>query len=602
MDLGSAMGIGARYGGAMPCRGGYPDDAPGGHQRLYGFGDEPVIMGTPERQVTNRDVTEQFAFMARLLGIAGEDQYRIAAYERAARQIDHLSFPVAGLDEEELTRIPGIGERIARQIREIAATGTFGELIDLQSAIPGSVVELLGVSGVGPKTLHVLYKKLGIRTLDDLEQAVKGHRLRVLSGFGAKKEETIKRGIEQFRKRSNRMTRPQADAVLAGVAAILPDGRYTIAGSYRRGSSTVGRLAIVVAGDRNAVAETLSTAGAVTRENDAVSVSLGGAGVDVRFAEPGRCGTALLCTTGSAGFLERLGQVAAEQGYRITPDGLVERASGQLQEFATEEEVFSFLGMETVPPELREDRGEIELALRHALPDLVDLSDVRGDLHAHTTWSDGRQSLEDVAEAGERRGYEYIVITDHSSKVRAEALAKQQAEIERINRRHDCRLLSGSEVDIRSDGTLGYENRVLADLDLVIASVHSGFSQDRDVLTRRILTAMENKHVDIIGHPTGRLLGQRPAYAVDLERVIAHAATTGTALEINASPHRLDLEDIYIWHAKKEGVKLAAGTDAHRNGEFANMRYGILMARRGWCTPDDILNTLSLSALLEWTS
>jgi len=543
-------------------------------------------MGTPEGQVTNRDVAERLALMARLLGIAGEDRYRIAAYERAARQIDRLSLPVAGLDEEELTRIPGIGERIAGQIREIAATGTFGELKDLQAAIPGSVVELLAVAGVGPRTLHILYTKLGIRNLDDLEQAVKGHRLRALSGFGAKKEETIRRGIEQFRQRSNRMTRPQADAVLADVAAALPDGRYMVAGSYRRGSSTVGRLAIVVAGNGTAAGDRIST--------DAV--------VDVRFTEPGRCGTALLCATGSAGFLERLGQVAARQGYRLTPDGLVETANGRLQEFASEEEVFSFLGMEPVPPELREDRGEIELALRHALPGLVGISDVRGDLHAHTTWSDGRQSLEDVAEAGERRGYEYIAITDHSSRVRAEALLKQQAEIERVNRRHDCRLLAGSEVDIKSDGTLGYENRVLADLDLVIASVHSGFSQDQDVLTRRILTAMENEHVDIIGHPTGRLLGRRPPYAVDLERVIAHAAATGTALEINASPHRLDLEDIYILQAKKEGVKLAAGTDAHRNGEFSNMRYGILMARRGWCTPDDVLNTLPLSALLEWTS
>ncbi|MDD4568490.1 MAG: helix-hairpin-helix domain-containing protein, partial [Methanoculleus chikugoensis] len=230
-------------------------------------------MGTPEGQVTNRDVAERLALMARLLGIAGEDRYRIAAYERAARQIDRLSLPVAGLDEEELTRIPGIGERIAGQIREIAATGTFEELRDLQAAIPGSVVELLGVAGVGPKTLHVLYGELGIRTLDDLERAVKGRRLRALSGFGAKKEATIRRGIEQFRRRSNRMTRPQADAVLAA----LPDGQYTVAGSYRRGSSTVGRLAIVVAGNGTAAGDRIST--------DAV--------VDVRFTEPGRCGTAL---------------------------------------------------------------------------------------------------------------------------------------------------------------------------------------------------------------------------------------------------------------------------------------------------------------------
>ncbi|WP_292365750.1 helix-hairpin-helix domain-containing protein [Methanoculleus sp. UBA208] len=555
-------------------------------------------MGGPGRQVTNRDVAERLAFMARLLEIAGEDRYRIAAYERAARQVERLSFPVAGLDEEELTRIPGIGVRIAGQIREIAATGTFRELQDLEATIPGSVVELLGVAGVGPRTLHTLYKRLGIQSLDDLEQAAKGHRLRALPGFGAKKEEAIKKGIRQFRRRSDRMTRPQVDAVLESVAALFMGGDYTVAGSYRRGSSTVGRIEIVATGDRKTLVNRIP-AEAVAGE---VSISLAGAGVNVRFTEPGRCGTALLCATGSRGFLDRLAEVALAQGYRLGRDGLLDSSDGRLHTFESEGEVFSFLGMEAIPPELREDRGEIELALRHALPDLVDLHGVRGDLHAHTTWSDGHQSLDDVAEAGDARGYEYIVVTDHSSRVSPGALAKQQAEIERTNRRHACQLLSGTEVDIRSDGTLGYENRILADFDLVIASVHSGFAQDQDVLTRRVLTAMENEHVDIIGHPTGRLLGRRPPYAIDLLRVMKHAAETGTALEINASPHRLDLDDIYIWHAKKEGVKLAAGTDAHRTGEFSNMRYGIMLARRGWCAPDDIVNTLSLSGLLEWTS
>ncbi|WP_305066315.1 helix-hairpin-helix domain-containing protein [Methanoculleus sp.] len=557
-----------------------------------------MIMGGPGRQVTNRDVAERLAFMARLLEIAGEDRYRIAAYERAARQVERLSFPVAGLDEEELTRIPGIGVRIAGQIREIAATGTFRELQDLEATIPGSVVELLGVAGVGPRTLHTLYKRLGIQSLDDLEQAAKGHRLRALPGFGAKKEEAIKKGIRQFRRRSDRMTRPQVDAVLESVAALFMGGDYTVAGSYRRGSSTVGRIEIVATGDRKTLVNRIP-AEAVAGE---VSISLAGAGVNVRFTEPGRCGTALLCATGSRGFLDRLAEVALAQGYRLGRDGLLDSSDGRLHTFESEGEVFSFLGMEAIPPELREDRGEIELALRHALPDLVDLHGVRGDLHAHTTWSDGHQSLDDVAEAGDARGYEYIVVTDHSSRVSPGALAKQQAEIERTNRRHACQLLSGTEVDIRSDGTLGYENRILADFDLVIASVHSGFAQDQDVLTRRVLTAMENEHVDIIGHPTGRLLGRRPPYAIDLLRVMKHAAETGTALEINASPHRLDLDDIYIWHAKKEGVKLAAGTDAHRTGEFSNMRYGIMLARRGWCAPDDIVNTLSLSGLLEWTS
>ena len=563
-----------------------------------------MIMKGPERQVTNRDVAERLALMGRLLEVAGADRHRAGAYARAARQVDRLSIPVARLDEEALTRIPGIGVRIAAQIREIAGTGSFQELDDLQATIPGTVIDLLDISGVGPRTLHTLWKRLGIQTIDDLEAAVKGRRIRGLRGFGAKKEEAIGRGIRRYRERSNRMTRPQADAVLGSIAALFPDGQYAVAGSYRRGASTVGKIDIVTTTDRASLMDHLSAAAdAVAGENDgAVSLSIGGARVNVRFTDPDRYGTELLCATGSGAFLARLAAVALEQGYRLEPGGLVDSASGRLQAFGSEEEVFGFLGMETVPPELREDRGEIELALSRTLPDLVELRNLRGDLHAHTTASDGRQSLEDVAAAGDAMGYEYIAITDHSSRVSLEALAKQQAGIERVNRRHTCQLLAGTEVDIRSDGSLGYPNGVLADLDLVIASVHSGFDQDQDVLTRRVLNAMENEHVDIIGHPTGRLLGRRPPYAIDLARVIDHAAATGTALEINASPYRLDLEDIYIWHAKKKGVKLAAGTDAHRVGEFSNICYGIMMARRGWCTPDDLANTLSLPELLEWRS
>ena len=559
-------------------------------------------MRTPAGPVTNGDVAERLLFMSRLLEIAGEDRYRSEAYERAARQVDRLSFPVAGLDVEALVRIPGIGARIAGQIREIVETGSFRELDDLRAAVPGSVVELLGVPGLGPRTLHTLWKRLGILTVDDLERAVKGRRLRALKGFGPKREAAIERGIRQFRRRSDGMTRPQADAVLAGVAALFPDGQYAVAGSYRRGASTVDGLAIVAAGDRAALVRRLFAVAGVGETAEEVSLFAGGARLNVRFTDPGRCGTALLWATGSAGFLERMGEAALAQGYRLAPGGLVDCSDGRLQTFESEEEVFAFLGMAAVPPELREDRGEVDLALRHALPDLVDLADIRGDLHAHTAASDGRQSLEDVAEAGDARGYEYIVVTDHSSRVSPEALARQQADIEQVNRRHACQLLAGSEVDIRSDGTLGYPNRVLAGLDLVIASVHSGFSQGEDVLTRRVLTAMENEHVDVIGHPTGRLLGRRPAYAVDLVRVIEHAAVTGTALEINASPLRLDLEDIYVWRAKKQGVKLAAGTDAHRTSEFSNMQNAVLQARRGWCAPGDVVNTLSLSELTEWVS
>ncbi len=548
---------------------------------------------------TNRDVAEELLTMSRLLLIAGEDRRRSEAYSRAARQVDRLSSPVAGLEAEALALIPGIGARIAGQIHEIVETGSFRELDDLRAAVPASLADMLGIRGIGPQTLHILWKRLGILTVDDLERAVKGHRLRAIRGFGPKKEEAIERGIEQFRQMPDRMTRVRADAILAGVTALFSDGGYTVAGDYRRGASTVGAIDIVATGDRDLLVRRLSAAGG-RKTAGGVSLFSGGEHLNIFFSEPGRYGTALLSATGSAGFLDRLGEAALAQGYRFGPDGLWDCSDGRLHTFESEEEVFMFLGMETIPPELREDRGEVDLALRHALPDLIDISDIRGDLHAHTTASDGRQSLEDVAAAGDARGYEYIAITDHSSRVRPEALARQRAGIERVNRRHDCQLLAGSEVDIRSDGTLGYPDRVLADLDIVIASVHSGFDQNEDILTRRILTAMANEHVDIIGHPTGRLLLRRPAYAIDLDRVMEHAAVTGTALEINASPHRLDLDDIYIRRAKKRGVRLAAGTDAHRAGEFSNMRYAVLLARRGWCAPDDVVNTLTLSELMGW--
>lgn len=560
-------------------------------------------MRIPAGPATNRDVAEQLLAMSRLLLIAGEDRHRSEAYSRAARQVDRFSSPVAGLEAEALALIPGIGTRIAGQIREIVETGSFRELDDLRAVVPASLVDMLGIRGIGPQTLHTLWKRLGILTVDDLERAVKGHRLRALRGFGPKKEEAIERGIEQFRRIPDRMTRARSDAMLVGVAALFSDGEYAVAGDYRRGASTVDGMDIVATGDRDLLMRRLSAVGRDIRKTaEGVSLFFDGERLNVFFSEPGRCGTALLSATGSAGFLDRLGEAALAQGYRFGPDGLWDCSDGRLRTFESEEEVFSFLGMETIPPELREDRGEIELALRHALPDLIDISDIRGDLHAHTTASDGRQSLEDVAAAGDARGYEYIAITDHSSRVRPEALARQKIDIERINRRHTCQLLAGSEVDIRSEGTLGYPDRVLADLDVVIASVHSGFDQNEDLLTRRILTAMENEHVDIIGHPTGRLLLRRPAYAIDLDRVMEHAAVTGTALEINASPHRLDLEDIYIRRAKKRGVRLAAGTDAHRAGEFSNMYYAVLLARRGWCAPDDVVNTLTLSELMGWSA
>lgn len=561
-----------------------------------------MIMINSKKQVTNSYVAEQLALMGQLLEVSGGDKYRARAYLRAARQIKSLSFTVAGLNEEALIRIPGIGSRISEQIQEIAKRGSFRELEDLQAIVPESVVDLLNVSGVGPKTLYILWTRLGIQTIDDLEAAVKGRRLRALRGFGAKREEAIGRGIRRYRRMSDHLTltRPKADVVLEKVEELLPDGGYTVAGDYRRGTSTLAEIEVVTLKDQDEVMSRMP-ADAVISERS-ISFYLNGIQINVRFSDLSRYGTALLCATGSTEFLAQLARAAEDQGYMLEADGLLDIGTRDLETFESEEEIFEFLRMEPIPPELREGRGEIELALSRSLPDLVEISDLRGDLHTHTTASDGHQSLEDVAEIGDRRGYEYIVITDHSSRVSPRNLEKQRIDIERVNRRHTCQLLTGTEVDIRSDGNLGYPDSVLKDLDLVIASVHSRLDQDPDTITRRVLNAMDNEHVDIIGHPTGRLLGRRPPSAIDLDRVIDHAAATGTALEINASPHRLDLEDIYVWQAKKKGVKLAIGSDAHRMGEFANIRYGVMMARRGWCTCGDLVNSLTLSNLLGWVS
>ncbi|HOB60377.1 MAG TPA: PHP domain-containing protein, partial [Methanoregulaceae archaeon] len=317
-------------------------------------------------------------------------------------------------------------------------------------------------------------------------------------------------------------------------------------------------------------------------------------------------GSMLLYLTGSKAFNIKLREIAISRGYKLNEYGIEDRSDGSLWEFSTEAELLSFLGLDYVVPELREDWGEVERALSHALPPLVEQDDIRGDLHVHSTWSDGSLSIQDLGTSGEERGYEYIVCSDHSSTLGIahgldeDALSKQAHEIELQNRSSSCRIIHGVEVDILADGTLGLPNRALGDLEIVIASIHSGFSQPQDIITRRILAAIEHDHVDIIGHPTGRLIGKRQGYAVDMSRVIERARETGTALECNASPYRIDLDDGYIREAVEKGVRIAIGTDAHEKAELLHMEYGITTCRRGWASRQDILNTLNGSGLLEW--
>jgi DNA polymerase (family 10) len=556
----------------------------------------------------NRDVAAQLRLMGDLLEIVGEESFKVRAYYRAADNLSRLETPVSEMEEAELRNLPGIGVNIARKIVEFTKTGGIRELEEIASSVPPTLVELLDLDGVGPKTVHTLWTRMHIDSIEALESAAKNRRLRALRGFGAKKEQEILRAIGRRRRDTGRMTRLEAESIIARLRPVFSDMSFTIAGSYRRGVSTIGDIDIVTTEPAKRMNSLFRrVADEVLDEGDwRTSLRISGRRVDVRFTEPENAGAMLLYLTGSQQFNIRMREIALERGLKLNEYGVTERENGTIHSFPDEASVFSFLDMAFIPPELREDHGEIELARSHALPALLKEEDVRGDLHMHSSWSDGALSIEQLARLGEERGYDYIACTDHSASLGvahgldSKDLRRQQQEIERINRETRCSVLAGVEVDILGDGILALPDAILEDLDLVIASVHSGFKQSEDVMTRRILSAIHNDNVDIIGHPMGRLLGKRMPYAVDLERIIDVAADTETALEINASPYRLDLDDIYVKRAHDHGAILAIGTDAHRREDAAVMRHGIAIARRGWCAKSDVLNTRSLKDLREW--
>jgi len=559
-------------------------------------------------EASNAAVADALTLFGQLLEITGQEGFRVRAYYRAAEEISRLSRDAGSLTLAELEAIPGIGKGLAEKIRALATTGTHPELEALKAQVPGTLIELLQLDGVGPKTVQTLWMKAGITSVDELEKASRARRIRAIRGFGEKKEQEFLRSIARYRSQGTRMNRAEAGAVVARVSAALTPGTFEVAGSFRRGRSTVGDIDIVSREPPPQVnARLRDVADEIIDEGDRkTSVRLGAHRVDIRFTPPRQFGSMLLYLTGSTEFNIRLREIAIGKGMRLNEYGLEDRKAGGLREFPDEESIFAFLGMDWVPPELREDRGEIARAQARELPPLVTAADIRGDLHVHTAATDGTLTLPDLARAGTARGYRYLLVSDHSASLGIthgldpERIAAQGREIGQVNRTSPCRLLHGIEVDILADGTLPLPASVLADLDLVVASVHSAFRQEKDVMTRRILSAMASDHVDIIGHPTGRLLGSREASALDLDRIIDAAADTGTSLEINASPLRMDLDDAPIRQAREAGVKLAIGTDAHSAGELDHLRFGLSLARRGWCAPEDLLNTRDAEPLLEW--
>lgn len=562
-------------------------------------------------EVSNREIASSLLLIGQLLEITGDNVFKIRAFNRAADAVERLNTPVAMMGEDYLKQVPGIGLAIAKKVRELVETGTCNELEELRAKVPPSLIELLNLEGIGPKTVAVLWKKMNIQSIEDLEKAATGRRIRSLKGFGEKKEKGFLRSIALYRQAGDRMNRSEAEAVISKLSPSLAQKTWVVAGSYRRGKSTIGDIDIVTTESPAVINPKLrQNVDEIIDEGERrTSVRVLGQRVDIRFTNERQFGSMLIYLTGSKEFNIRLREIAIEKGRKVNEYGVEERADGELHEFASEKDMFAFLGLQYIVPELRENLGEIELAQNFNLPELVGLKDIRGDLHVHSDWSDGYLTLEQLAMKGEALGYDYILCSDHSATLGIthgldeKKLLQQSHEIEQVNRMgRTCTLLHGIEVDILSNGSLGLPNHALADLDLVVASIHSGLKEDRDSMTRRLIMAVENEHVDIIGHPTGRLLGKRPAFEIDLARVIDSARETGTSLECNASPWRLDLDDRDIRQSKEKGVYISIGTDTHHENEFSHIRFGITIAQRGWCSSSDILNSLTTRELLDWAS
>lgn len=564
--------------------------------------------------IHNSDIAEQFDEVADLLEIEGANAFRIRAYRNAARTLRDLAHSVAGMvrDDADLTELPGIGEDLAGKIETIVETGKFPQLEDLKKDVPEGLVDVLGIAGLGPKRVQKIHEELGVTDLEGLTKAAKEGRVRKLSGFGKKTEDNILHELETRGSGETRTQRREAEDRAEPLVAYLAEtkgvDKVVVAGSYRRRKETVGDLDILVTCtsdspvvkrfvDYEDVRDVISKG-----ETRSTVILKNGLQVDLRVVESASYGAALHYFTGSKAHNIHVRRMGQDQGLKINEYGVFrgdKRIAGK-----TEEEVYAQVGLPYIEPELREDRGEIDAARKGKLPELIELDDIRGNLHSHTKASDGANTLREMAAAAKERGWAYLAITDHSKAVRVangldeDRLAKQIDEIDAVNDELEgVTLLKSIEVDILEDGGLDLPDSILKRLDLRICAVHSHFRLSRDKQTERVMRAMDNPCFTIMAHPTGRLIGTREGYAIDMERIIEHARQTGCILEINAQPERLDLNDAHCKMARDAGVKLSIGTDAHTTGHLDFMRYGIDQARRGWVTADDVVNTRSLKDL-----
>jgi len=570
--------------------------------------------------MTNREIAALFAQVADMLAIRGDSIHRVLAYRRAAETIQTLGRDVAAVRAEGgLTDLPYIGQTLADKIEEMLDTGRLSFYDRLAEEIPPELTELLRVEGVGPKRVKAIYDTLGITTLDELAQAAEQGDLRQLPGMGQKSEAKIAAAINALRRHSDDRTPigqawPVAQEILAELTALPGVQKAAVGGSLRRRRESIGDIDLLVAATEAAPI----MAAFIGREQvervlghgptKSSVVLLNGMQVDLRILPAERWGTLLSYFTGSKAHNVRLRELAQKQGLTLNEHRLQPLDGGEEILCATEEAVYAALNLPYIMPTLREDRGEIEAALSGRLPVLVQEDDLVADLHMHTTWSDGKQDLFTMASQAKAQGLAYIAITDHSASLgianglSVERLQAQAVEVREANARlgPDFRILHGTEMEIRADGTLDYPDEVLAQLDIVIAALHVSLSQPREQVTRRVLAAIENPYVDILAHPTGRLMPDRPGADLDMDAVLAAAQRAGTILEINAHPQRLDLRDSQVRRAMELDALLSINTDAHHADQFGMRHYGVATAQRGWATTAQVVNTWPLEKLLAY--
>ncbi|NUP34825.1 MAG: DNA polymerase/3'-5' exonuclease PolX [Streptomycetaceae bacterium] len=561
----------------------------------------------------NDDAAALLQEYADLLAITGGDAFKARAYEKAARAVGGYHADIATLDAKGLREIPNVGKSIADKVEEYLTTGRVALIDEARAAIPPGVRELTAIPNLGPRKAMMLYDQLGIASVDDLAAAIRAERLRGLKGFGPKTEQNILHSIDVLKKSSGRRlinkAMDVAEQIVADLSAIDGCERCTYAGSLRRMRETVGDVDILVAAETSApfmaaLVDLPHTAEVIGHGDKKTSIRTDqGLQVDLRVLPPESWGAGLQYFTGSKAHNIRTRELAVRAKLKLSEYGLFEAESGKTLASRTEEEVYARLGLPWIPPPLREDRGEIEAAQRGELPDLVTEADIRGDLHTHTNLTDGLSSLEDMLAAAHARGYAYYAVTDHApdlvmQRMTTEKMLAQRERIAELQGQYGkMRILHGTELNIAPDGGLDWPDDILAGFDICVASIHSHFNQNRADITKRLVRACENPHVAIIGHPTTRRIGKRPGIDADWDAVFEACARTGTALEINSHPERLDLRDEDILRAKRHGVKFAIDSDSHATTHLPYIRYGVGSAQRGWLEKDDVINTWPLTKL-----